>query len=282
MVIPVDNHPMHAINARPAAPDGCRSMPLIGVLPRIEERSNNRGIAEFMQIDVADGIVMAGGIPVVLGCTANPEALERYLEMCDGFLVPGGIDIDPCVYGQERLDCCGQSWPARDELERALIPAILAADKPLLGFCRGSQALNVMCGGTLWQDIPTQAPEMENGDRIGCHMVPDHHVMVHRVAPVPGTLLERILADAELIDGDGTVLVNSVHHQAVRALGDGLLVNARATDGVIEGTEIPGKRFALSVQWHPESLWRDDPRWLALFRAFVAACRFSRENAGVR
>lgn len=277
MVIP--KHEPLELEPRPAAEvHGLAVKPLIGVLPRIEQRAEGRGLAEFMQIDVADGIVHAGGIPVVLGCTSNPDALERYLGMCDGFLVPGGLDIDPSLYGQERIEGCGPSWPARDEFESHLIPAIVAADKPILGICRGHQAFNVMCGGTLWQDLATQPVETVGGDgnRLN-HLVPDHHVLSHRVRVVEGTLLAGILAGAGLVDPDGTTLVNSVHHQSVRRLGEGLVPNVFATDGVVEGVEMPGKRFALSVQWHPESLWRDDPRWLALFRAFVAACRFARQ-----
>ena len=131
------------------------SRPLIAITPRSEARTSGEP-ALFAQQCLADAVFAAGGIPVVLGAPCPKEDLGQLVGAFDGFLVPGGLDIDPARYGQQPHEACGPTSELRDELECALIPLVVTADKPLLGICRGCQAINVALGGTLWQDLPSQ------------------------------------------------------------------------------------------------------------------------------
>lgn len=265
------------------------ALPVIGITPRTEERANNNGPAVFAQTSIMEALSQVGAIPVVLGETADPSVIETYLGLCDGFLFPGGEDVDPAVYGQARSEACGPSRPERDAFEAALLRAAVAADKPLLGICRGNQMLNVALGGTLVQDIPTQ---LAAGNPLAHDQRFPFDTLTHTVEVATGTLLERVMgghafkapgpdglpAREEASDAPGwpTVWVNTLHHQSVERVAEGLLVNAYAPDGVVEGLEMPGKRFVLSVQWHPESLWQNDEAWLCLFGALADAAREDR------
>lgn len=262
----------------PASSDIARR-PLVGVFPRDEARANGNGRGFVLQDCVARGIEACGGVAVCLAPTHDPTCLDAYLDACDGFLVPGGGDIDPARYGAARLPQCGPQEGVRDAFECVLVPRIIAADKPLFAICRGHQLLNVVRGGTLWQDIPSQQ------DSTPVKVSPPlHHPHVegnpwdfiaHTVAIRPGTRLADIVGPALETAGipSSALPVNSLHHQSVHRLGEGLTVTAYAPDGTVEGLEMPGKRFVLSTQWHPEFLWEHDPVSRALLQAFVDACR---------
>ena len=189
-------------------------------------------------------IERAGAVPVVLPpCVSDLESLIARL---DGVCLSGGPDLDPGAYGAaERHEELGPTEPSLDAFELALARAALERGMPLLGICRGSQALNVACGGTLHQHLPGHRQ-----NEPGCQVS-------HEVEILAGTRLAALI-------GSGTVAVNSFHHQAVDRLGSGLKVAARAADGTVEAIEGPG--FALGVQWHAETL--ADGR---LFDALVSA-----------
>ena len=174
---------------------------------------------------------------------------------CDGLLLPGGGDMDPKFYGQERIPACGEPNLLRDAAEPLLLRAFLAADKPVLGICRGIQVMNAVLGGDLYQDIKPFEHLPHNG----------HWAKVHTVTVRRGTLLSRIL-------GQDTVLVNSQHHQAVDRVAPGFTLAALSEDGIVEAIEKPDAGFCLGVQWHPEWLSDADPAMQSLFDAFVNAC----------
>ncbi len=174
---------------------------------------------------------------------------------CDGLLLPGGGDMDPKFYGQARIPACGEPNLLRDAAEPLLLRAFLAADKPVLGICRGIQVMNAVLGGDLYQDIKPFEHLPHN----------DHWAKVHTVTVRRGTLLSRIL-------GQDTVLVNSQHHQAVDRVAPGFTLAALSEDGIVEAIEKPDARFCLGVQWHPEWLSDADPAMQGLFDAFVNAC----------
>lgn len=267
------------VSFRQPAYDGRR--PLIGVFPRAEERANNNGHACFTQTVLLRGIQAAGGIPLTLAPDEDPAVLAQYVEALDGFVIPGGGDIDPACYGEERHPACGQGEYVRDGFELALVPRIIEADKPLLGICRGNQMLNVVQGGTLWQDMPTQ-PEstpVATDAPIKHNNTFPFDLIAHTVAVKPGTLLERAVAPA-VRPAQGApsgkpleLEVNSLHHQGARRIGRGLVVNACAPDGAVEGLELSDRRFVLAVQWHPEFLWERDEASMAILRALVEAAR---------
>lgn len=185
----------------------------------------------------------------------DPEQAVQDALACDGLLLPGGGDMDPKFYGQARIPACGEPNLLRDAAEPLLLRTFLAADKPVLGICRGIQVLNAVLGGDLYQDIKPFEHLPHN----------DHWAKVHTVTVRRGTLLSRIL-------GQDTVLVNSQHHQAVDRVAPGFTLAALSEDGIVEAIEKPDARFCLGVQWHPEWLSDADPAMQGLFDAFVNAC----------
>ena len=186
---------------------------------------------------------------------SDPEQAVQDALTCDGLLLPGGGDMDPKFYGQARIPACGEPNLLRDAAEPLLLRAFLAADKPVLGICRGIQVMNAVLGGDLYQDIKPFEHLPHN----------DHWAKVHTVTVRRGTLLSRIL-------GQDTVLVNSQHHQAVDRVAPGFTLAALSEDGIVEAIEKPNARFCLGVQWHPEWLSDADPAMQGLFDAFVNAC----------
>ena len=186
---------------------------------------------------------------------SDPEQAVQDALTCDGLLLPGGGDMDPKFYGQARIPACGEPNLLRDAAEPLLLRAFLAADKPVLGICRGIQVMNAVLGGDLYQDIKPFEHLPHNG----------HWAKVHTVTVRRGTLLSRIL-------GQDTVLVNSQHHQAVNRVAPGFTLAALSEDGIVEAIEKPDARFCLGVQWHPEWLSDADPAMQGLFDAFVNAC----------
>ncbi len=211
------------------------------------------GIASIDGDAYVRAVQSAGGVPVILPNTdASPEAIDRYLESLDALLLPGGADIPPSEYGEAPHPTVEILDDRRLEFEKRLGRAwIDRTDKPLLGICLGSQWINVLHGGSLIQDIPSETGV-------------NHRDTRHPVAIETDSRLGRIY-------GESGFEVNSWHHQAVRALGRDLRVAARSPDGIIEATETTdASRFLIGVQWHPEKM-PDDPRQAKLLRAFVAA-----------
>lgn len=186
---------------------------------------------------------------------SDPEQAVQDALTCNGLLLPGGGDMDPKFYGQARIPACGEPNLLRDAAEPLLLRAFLAADKPVLGICRGIQVMNAVLGGDLYQDIKPFEHLPHNG----------HWAKVHTVTVRRGTLLSRIL-------GQDTVLVNSQHHQAVDRVAPGFTLAALSEDGIVEAIEKPDAGFCLGVQWHPEWLSDADPAMQSLFDAFVNAC----------
>jgi putative glutamine amidotransferase len=213
-----------------------------------------------MREDYVRSVEQADGVPVVLP-PVRPEDAGRVLDRLDGLLLSGGVDVDPSLYGRAPHPKLGRVNRRRDDFELALVREALERDLPTLGICRGQQVLNVARGGTLVQDIPSQWTGAMDHDARGRRWRRTHDVDV-----LPGTRLRALLRR-------DSVAVNSFHHQAVSDLGDGLVVSARSRDGVVEGLEMPGRRFVVAVQWHPESFWNREDSFQLLFDAHVEACR---------
>lgn len=203
----------------------------------------------------------AGGIPVLLTPHFSREVQAALWARLDGLVLTGGGDIEPARFGEAPHPAVDDVSPARDDLEIGLTRRALADDVPLFAICRGIQVLNVAFGGTLVQDIAGAMP----GALAHSQTAPRHEA-THRVKVLgEGTRLGRVLGALE-------VDVNSMHHQAIKRLGEGLCPVAWAPDGVIEGVEMPGEdRFVLGVQWHPEELVGHDSGARNLFAAIVEA-----------
>lgn len=228
--------------------------PAIGVT--IANDSRRAGIFMLRQ-DYVRAVEKAGGLPLVLA-PGRPEDARPLLDRLQALILTGGSDIDPSLYGEKRHDQVTHVFRERDEFELALCREALERDLPLLAICRGHQVLNVASGGTLVQDIPFQLSRAVNHDPER-----ERWEAAHDVTVLPGTKLRAIL-------GRERVAVNSFHHQAVKQLGRSLTVSARSSDdGVVEGIEAPDRRFALGVQWHPESFWNQSESFQSLFEALV-------------
>ena len=201
----------------------------------------------------------ADGLPILL--PHDPEAAADYVDRIDGLIITGGgFDVDPALFGAETRHLTVKTKDRRTAFELAATRIALGRDMPVLGICGGQQLLNVALGGTLIQHIPDEVPGALPHRQPNPRDEPGHDVRV-----IAGTLLHRIAGAEHLA-------VNSAHHQAVKAAGPGVVIDAVAGDGVVEGIEDPRRRFCLGVQWHPEfEIGEADRR---IFRAFVeAACR---------
>ena len=230
--------------------------PIIGLTPSVDEEQNR----QLVQPGYLESVRNAGGLPVMLSLTDEDQDIERYVQMCDGFLFVGGPDIEPWRYGQEVLPECGPQNVQRDAMEWKLMKAALAANKPILGVCRGIQMLNCVLGGTLYQDIPSQYETEFN------HSMPEppYDRDAHPIRVVEGTPLSELSA----LEG-----VNSRHHQAVLDLAPGLQPMAYSTDGILEAVWMPEKPFVWAVQWHPEAFWEQKSMHQELFDRLVAAAK---------
>ncbi|MCI8350715.1 MAG: gamma-glutamyl-gamma-aminobutyrate hydrolase family protein [Oscillospiraceae bacterium] len=229
--------------------------PLIGLVPLVDEGRESY----WMLPGYMTGVEQAGGVPVMLPLTSDREALRRLAEGLDGFLLTGGHDVSPAVYGAPVSPLCGACCPGRDAMEGLLLRLALEKDKPVLGICRGIQFLNAALGGTLYQDLPAERPS-----EVVHHQEPPYDQPSHPVAPLPGTPLEKLM-------GAGALPVNSCHHQGLKDLAPGLSPMATAEDGLVEAVWMPGARFVWAVQWHPEFAFRTEAS-RRIFGTFVAAC----------
>lgn len=228
--------------------------PLIGLTPQYDTEKERL----WMRPNYLEAVEAAGGVPLVLPLARSPEDIAALARLCDGILFTGGPDVHPNCFGEETLRFCGAIDARRDALELALAREAKRLGKAVFGICRGIQLLNVALGGSLYQDIPAQV----EGLPIAHSQQPPYSVPVHRVAVEPESPLFAIVGKRELT-------VNSMHHQAVRALAPELRCAARSRDGLAECVYLPGSRFFLAVQWHPEYLWREDADQRKLLRAFV-------------
>lgn len=232
--------------------------PLIGITTSSFAAPNtgwryNRGYAGCIEA-IAD----AGGLPVLMPLILDTDTRRQMYERLDGVLFSGGEDVTPDFYGAAPHPALGKTDAQRDRAELELARWALDDDRPLFAICRGHQLLNVVLGGTLLQDISAQHATTINHDGA----VRDG--LVHEVEVDPASRLAAILGTTRL-------LVNSLHHQAIDMPAPVSCVTAYAPDGIIEGAELPNKKFALSVQWHPEDLFRQHDEMRRLFRAFIEA-----------
>ena len=235
------------------------SPPLIGITLDTEPPG---GYSRFpwlaLRQNYADAVSQAGGLPVLLA--PLPERAGAFVERLDGIIISGGnFDVDPALFGAGARHPSVRTKDERTAFEARLIESALRRDLPLLGICGGEQLLLVILGGTLIQHIPDEVSNALAHEQTAPRDQPGHTVRL-----VAGTRLQAIVGADELA-------VNSSHHQAARDVPAGVVVNAVAADGVIEGIEVPGRRFCIGVQWHPEFGLSDGDR--RLLAAFVGAAR---------
>jgi len=226
---------------------------------------------QYLEQSVANWVmsadVLAFMIPEMsLATPHQPKTRPRlYVDALDGLLLQGGEDMSPQSYGEQPINPRWSGDQVRDRYEIELFHEFVSQGKPVFGICRGHQLINVALGGSLYQDIPTQCAgsiEHRNGEKY------EH--CFHDMRILPGTLLSR------LYPGVTTKRINTIHHQAVKKLGEGLVVEAMSDpDGIVEALRWEGHSFVVGVQWHPEFMDPKDPELISskpLLEAFLSAC----------
>jgi putative glutamine amidotransferase len=234
--------------------------PIIGITLDLAVDSDKYAYAKFpwyaLRQNYADSVIRAGGVPLMT--PYQHDNVRDIVNIIDGLLIPGGDgDVPPSLYGQENIASNVFLDGKRAVFEIELVKAALDKNIALLGICNGMQILNVVMGGDLIQDIP-------NHKQPHPHDVPFHPIEIKE-----NTLLSRLSNAKE-------IMVNSNHHQAIGNLGAGLIVSATAKDGIIEAIELPGHKFVLGVEWHPEYIRKIDNGLDAnIFENFI---RYSANN----
>jgi putative glutamine amidotransferase len=213
----------------------------------------------------ADAVLRAGGLPLVLAVSPDAAVVDAYLDRVSAVVVTGGaFDVPPEAYGETPREGLGRLKPSRTAFETLVLQGALRRRLPVLGVCGGMQLLNVVLGGTLYQDLHRDLPEAKEHEQRNVRSQPSHPVEVR-----DGSTLAEVL-------GRGQLMVNSTHHQAVARVAPSLKVSAAAPDGVVEAVESTEHPFALGVQWHPELLLQSMPLHLGLYRALVQRARETR------
>jgi putative glutamine amidotransferase len=243
--------------------------PNIAITPDIAVASEPYAQPRYeLKTSYAEAVLRAGGLPFVIPYSDDAQVIDSYLDRVSGLVVSGGaFDVPPELYGETPRAGMGATKPERTSFELAVLKGALARKLPTLGVCGGMQLINVAYGGSLVQDIKLELPE------AGSHQ--QNHDRAHPLHPVEireGSLL------AECV-GKGQLMVNSTHHQAIKAIGTGLAASAVAPDGIVEGLEAKDAPFVLGVQWHPEQMIHTVPPHLGVYRVLVNKARDRRSHS---
>ncbi|MHB0939204.1 MAG: gamma-glutamyl-gamma-aminobutyrate hydrolase family protein [Armatimonadota bacterium] len=240
--------------------------PLIGITSSTVARDQDtKPAASHVNLAYSESIIRAGGMPVLIPNSVQPEDVDELVALLHGLLLSGGGDVDPAHWGETPHPELGNVDQQRDRLEMALLQAALVREAPVLGICRGIQVMAAALGGELWQDIPSQLPGSP-----GHFQSMQRREVSHEVRVAPDSPLAAICWP-DGANADCRLHVNSFHHQAVRQCGNGQVPIAWSDDEIIEALAMPEARFVLGVQWHPEEMAASDPLQSRLFLAFVQA-----------
>lgn len=210
----------------------------------------------YVNKDYADAVMKAGGTPLLLSPVDHSESIRRYTEVCDGFILSGGGDINPLLYGESPDPRLEEVHSTLDHSQWLLTEAILKNGKPLLAICRGIQLLNVVLGGTLWQDLA----QIDHPTHLHSQIAPRTD-KIHSVSLVKDSILGQLFGEK--------LTVNSFHHQCIKSLGQNLRIVAKAEDGIVEAVESTVHPFVVGIQWHPEMLLSGSDEMLPLFQKFI-------------
>jgi putative glutamine amidotransferase len=205
-------------------------------------------------------IEKAGGAPVIIPFTGDHSVLPAVADLVQGFLFPGGLDIDPGFYNEPPSGMLGEVDKDLDLFQMAVLELAMERKKPLLAICRGTQLINVALGGTLFQDIPSQFEKSTLRHMQEKLSFDTDHV----VDMEPGSRLHGLFG--------ARMEINSRHHQSIKEPGQGLEITARAPDGVVEAAQHRTLPMDL-VQWHPELMMQKNNDMLPLFKSFVERCK---------
>ena len=211
----------------------------------------------YVNNDYILSVIRNGGIPFIIPFNENEEVIKAQMEMIDGLLLSGGQDVAPKNYGEEPTPKLGDIFPERDDFEYGLLKSALEAKKPVLGICRGSQIINTYFNGSLYQDLSYIGKDVLKHNQVNSPSMVTHSVTIDK--------------SSKLFDifGEEKIRVNSFHHQAVKKVGEGLVMAAKAPDGIVEAIEKTDYPFLVAVQWHPEMLQNSVDMMNKLFLRFI-------------
>lgn len=239
------------------------SRPIIGIATMSDHDAAGLHAPRFsLNQSYNKAIMAAGGVPLMIPHVEDAESLRELYEMLDGLMLPGGVDIHPRYYDEEPHPKLDPTDDGLDWIEATLLRWALADDMPVFGICRGEQVLNVVMGGTLWQDLPSEYATVFDHRESFKRKIRDY--LAHDVRIDPDSRLAEIA-------GATRVWVNTSHHQAIKRVAPGLRATAWSPDDLVEGVESPDHFFVVAVQWHPEEMVKKHEWALRLFRAFVDA-----------
>lgn len=237
--------------------------PIIGITAHIMIETDPIGHELFGHSHIGNtyvtSISQAGGVPIILPAFIDAKDRQDIVDLCDGFLFAGGLDMSPSLYDEDVHPKLNVTNLKFDHTQINLMKKVMEAKKPILAICRGSQVMNVACGGSLYQDV-SESPgsyikhSHETGNADGAH----------RVFIDKDSKLYTMLGEKQM--------VNSYHHQSIKRLGENIKAVAYAADGIVEGIELQDYPFGIGVQWHPEAMYAfEDESMKPLFDAFIKA-----------
>lgn len=244
--------------------------PIIAIVSAYAAIKEPHPFSAFTQHYCVDSYIQAvfksGALPfMVPSFEATDEDLHAILSSVDGILLPGGADVDPSLYGEEKDEACGDIISSYDTFTIRLIKEARKRNLPILGICKGTQILNVAFGGSLYQDQKFWR-ETENPEFVHMHMQ-EAKKAYHPVLLKEGSNVSEIFHGAKQIE------TNSLHHQAIKEVGKGLIVTARCIDGTIETVEAEDGAFCMGIQWHPEVMYQDTLSMRNIFITFIQQCK---------
>lgn len=223
------------------------------------ETEYSHSVIDAISNDYIESVIKAGGIPVILPILNDEESIRRQIELLDGIILSGGIDINPLAYNEEPSPKLGYIFPDKDTFDILLVRIACELNKPILAICRGHQILNVAFGGTLYQDL---------SDMEGCYIKHQQQTkdgaVTHTIDILKDSILHTILGNS--------IVTNTFHHQAIKDLAPGFKVTAYSKDNVIEAIEKCNSNFIVGVQFHPEIMTAyNNQNMLKLFESFITA-----------
>lgn len=232
--------------------------PIIGLTTSEDLKKGYNSINNYY----INAVFSAGGIPISIPIITEEKDFDSYLNLLDGIIFTGGIDIWPLIYNENPLKETHEISSIRDKYELGLFKRAYETKLPILGICRGLQIANVALGGSLYQDINTQVPDSLGHQPVGISKDELYHSM-------------NIKRDTKLYNlfQSEDIFVNSNHHQAIKKLGDNLIVSALSEDGIIEAIEASDERFLMGLQFHPECLVNRYPEFLNIFKQLVLTAK---------
>lgn len=237
--------------------------PIIGIPSSISTDKRTYFIGDnydYNNNNYSKSIVNALGVPIILPATKNLDVLNYQLNLCDGFLFPGGLDINPLYYSESPKPLQNKSNELMDWYQITLAKKAINLNKSILGICRGMQLLNVVCYGSLYQDV-----SYFKKNHIKHNQENYLGEKTHLITTINNSLVNSLLGNK--------YIVNSGHHQCINKLSNCFKATSYAPDGVIESIEMINKKFVIGVQWHPEILALKDLKMLNLFKKFINSCK---------